>query len=108
MNNEPEVKVLSQGPNRGNLTPRRQGHVGREARRGNDANLYAGLFALGESAGLALSPGRLGYVYLARGQLRVNGLELGPGDAAALSGEAAIKLDAGQDAEVLVFDLAAR
>ena len=73
-----------------------------------DAKLYAGLFALGESAGLALSPVRLGYVYLARGQLRVNGLELGPGDAAALSGEAAIKLDAGQDAEVLVFDLAAR
>ena len=73
-----------------------------------DANLYAGLFAPGESARLALSPGRLGYVFLARGHLRVNGLDLGPGDAAALSGESAIKLDAGQAAEVLVFDLSAR
>lgn len=28
MSNEPEVKILNQGPDRGNLTPRRQGHVG--------------------------------------------------------------------------------
>ena len=34
------------------------------------------------------------------------GQALGTGDAALLSGEAALRLDAGRDAEVLVFDLA--
>ena len=36
------MKILSQSPDRGNLTPRRQGHVGREASRRGRARLYAG------------------------------------------------------------------
>jgi hypothetical protein len=73
-----------------------------------DASLYAGLFEAGESARLALPPGRLGYVFQARGELRVNGHALAAGDAAAFRDETAIELDGGEAAEVLVFDLAPR
>jgi hypothetical protein len=71
-----------------------------------DAALYAGLFDGAESALLALDPRRLAYVHVARGRLRVNGVELAQGDAAKLDGETSLQLDHGQDAEVLVFDLA--
>jgi hypothetical protein len=71
-----------------------------------DASLRAGLFEGDESLAMPLDPQRKTYVHLARGQLRVNGVELGAGDAAMLDGEAALRLDAGRDAEVLVFDLA--
>ena len=71
-----------------------------------DASLYAGLFDGGESATLALDAQRKAYVHVARGRLRVNGAELAAGDAALLDGESELRLDQGQDAEVLVFDLA--
>jgi quercetin 2,3-dioxygenase len=71
-----------------------------------DAALHAGLFDGGESAELALTPGRLTYVYLARGALDVNGLSLSAGDAASLEREAVLHLAQGHQAEVLVFDLA--
>jgi quercetin 2,3-dioxygenase len=70
-----------------------------------DARVHAGLFDAGESAELALAPGRLAYVQLARGALRVNGQELQAGDGASLSGESAVRIEGGSEAEVLVFDL---
>ena len=72
-----------------------------------DASLYAGLFDRGESARLAVAPGRKAYVHLVRGALRVNGQPLQGGDAALLDNEDGVALDGGHDAEVLVFDLAA-
>ena len=72
-----------------------------------DARLYAGLFDGAERATLALAPGRKGYVHLVRGSLQVNGQALAGGDAALLADETAVTLQGGQDAEVLVFDLAA-
>jgi hypothetical protein len=72
-----------------------------------DARLYAGLFDGDESATLALDPARMGYVFLARGALTVNGQALAAGDAALLSGESQVTLTQGAGAEVLVFDLAA-
>lgn len=71
-----------------------------------DAILYAGLFDAEESATLVLDPARKAYVHLVRGALKVNGHPLAAGDAALLEGEKSITLDAGRDAEVLVFDLA--
>jgi redox-sensitive bicupin YhaK (pirin superfamily) len=71
-----------------------------------DAALHAGLFDGAEAAQLALDPQRKVYVHLARGALRVNGAELAPGDAALLQGESTLRLEAGHDAEVLVFELA--
>jgi redox-sensitive bicupin YhaK (pirin superfamily) len=72
-----------------------------------DAAVYAGLFDGSESAQLALDPSRKGYVQLVRGALTVNGQRLKAGDAALLAGESQLTLADGQDAEVLVFDLAA-
>lgn len=71
-----------------------------------DASLYAGLFDGAESASLSLNPARKAYVHLVRGTLHVNGQVLGAGDAALLADESLLTLDHGQDAEVLVFDLA--
>ena len=73
-----------------------------------DARLYAGLFDGDEAARLELAPGRLGYVFVARGGLRVNGQTLAAGDGAALSAEPCVELSQAQSAEVLVFDLAPR
>jgi redox-sensitive bicupin YhaK (pirin superfamily) len=70
-----------------------------------DARMYAGLFGGGESAELALAPGRLGYVHLVRGELVVNGQRLTSGDALKLKDEPRVTLEQGHDAEVLVFDL---
>ena len=71
-----------------------------------DAWLRAGLFDGDERAERALDPARLAYVHLVRGSLRVNGCPLHAGDALRLDDESVLVLDAGQDAEVLVFDLA--
>ena len=72
-----------------------------------DARLYAGLFNGAETAQLALNPARKAYVFLIRGTLQVNGQTLQAGDAALLQSEPSLALSQGQDAEVLVFDLAA-
>jgi redox-sensitive bicupin YhaK (pirin superfamily) len=70
------------------------------------ARVYAGLFDGDERTRLALAPGRRAYVHVARGTVSVNGRRLAAGDAAKLVGESAVELDAGERAEVLVFDLA--
>ena len=71
-----------------------------------DAAIYAGLLSGDETATLPLQPGRKGYVQLVRGNVMVNGECLKAGDAAMLENEAQVSLSGGQDAEVLVFDLA--
>ena len=71
-----------------------------------DARLYAGLFDGAESASLALAPERKAYVHLVRGALRVNDIALSAGDALYVADESQLLLSDGQDAEVLVFDLA--
>ncbi len=71
-----------------------------------NARVYAGLFDGAERDTLALPAGRLGYVHLIRGALSVNGQRLAAGDALQLQGVERLQLDQGDDAEVLVFDLA--
>jgi quercetin 2,3-dioxygenase len=72
-----------------------------------DAHVYAGLFDGAETAELTLDPARKGYVHLVRGALEVNGQRLEAGDAVLLDRESRIAIANGDDAEVLVFDLAA-
>jgi redox-sensitive bicupin YhaK (pirin superfamily) len=69
------------------------------------ARMYAGLFDGDERATLPLAEGRLGYVHLARGAARINGHVLRAGDALKFENEAAVEIEAGDGAEVLVFDL---
>ncbi len=70
-----------------------------------DASLYAGLFDGDQQAVLNIAPGRLAYVHVARGALDVNGQRVVAGDAVKLSGEEKLKIEHGEQAEVLVFDL---
>jgi quercetin 2,3-dioxygenase len=71
-----------------------------------NAALHAGLFDGDEHAQIDLNPQRIVYVHLVRGSLRVNGTTLQTGDAVRLDRESKLALQGGQDAEVLVFDLA--
>jgi redox-sensitive bicupin YhaK (pirin superfamily) len=72
-----------------------------------DAALFSGLFDGEEQAELTLNPARKAYVHLIRGELEVNGQRLSSGDALRIENESHLTLRHGQDAEVLVFDLAA-
>ena len=72
-----------------------------------DARMYAGLFDGAEEASMPLGIGRLCYVHVARGSIRVNGQALKAGDAAKLVDESQLVLSGGDAAEVLVFDLSA-
>lgn len=69
------------------------------------ARLYAGLFDGDEQARLLIAVGRSVYVHVARGQVAINGLTLGAGDAVKMVAETALVVERGDQAEVLVFDL---
>lgn len=73
---------------------------------GADARIFAGLFNGDERAEFAVPAGRRVYVHVARGKVSVNGEALGAGDAAKIQDTATVTLDAGDNAEVLLFDLA--
>jgi redox-sensitive bicupin YhaK (pirin superfamily) len=70
-----------------------------------DATVYAGLFNGDEQAVLKVNRGRRVYVHVARGSLVANGTKLAAGDALKLSEATELTLNAGQEAEVIVFDL---
>lgn len=70
-----------------------------------DATLYAGLFDGAEHAEISIATGRLCYVHVASGSVAVNGQTLAAGDAAKLTDVSQVRLDKGENAEVLVFDL---
>ena len=72
-----------------------------------DAALYAGLLDADHRAQLSIARGRKAYVHLVRGALKVNGQALRTGDAAVMADETQIELSDAENAEVLVFDLAA-
>jgi redox-sensitive bicupin YhaK (pirin superfamily) len=71
-----------------------------------DARMYSGLFATDQTASLSLDAHRKAYVQVLRGALSVNGLAITTGDALLVEDETQLTFSHGQDAEVLVFDLA--
>ncbi len=71
----------------------------------SNTRLYAGLFDGTEHATHPLATERMAYVHVARGSITVNGEQLTAGDALMLRNEAAVTLNHGTQAEVLVFDL---
>lgn len=71
-----------------------------------DALLYAALIDAEESVTHALAAERKAYVHVARGSVMANGQRLGAGDALKVDGESQVVLDKGDQAEVLLFDLA--
>lgn len=70
-----------------------------------DASLYAALLDGAESVEHRLAAGRAAWLHVARGAVRVNGAPLSAGDAAAMAA-GPVRLDGGEGAEVLLFDLA--
>jgi len=71
-----------------------------------DVDLYAGVFATGDSTTLDLRLGRHAWVQMARGGATLNGQSFDEGDGAAFTEESRVELVAATDGEVLVFDLA--
>ncbi|HTR05757.1 MAG TPA: pirin family protein [Paraburkholderia sp.] len=70
-----------------------------------DARVYAGRFDGAETAKLEIGADRHAYVHVARGSVKLNGVELGEGDGARIRTERELSFTDGHDAEVLVFDL---
>jgi redox-sensitive bicupin YhaK (pirin superfamily) len=70
-----------------------------------DACVYGSLLGRGERVEHVLAAGRRAWVQVARGALLMNGQSLAAGDGAGISEEAALALQATEDAEVLLFDL---
>ncbi len=71
-----------------------------------DASLFVSDLDPGASLEFALQPDRHAWIQVARGALAVNGVELLQGDGAAVSEEPRLRLEAREDTEVLVFELA--
>jgi redox-sensitive bicupin YhaK (pirin superfamily) len=71
-----------------------------------DARVYAAVLDAGESVTHALADGRQAYVHVARGSVQLNGQALGAGDGAKIQGEPQLRLSEGQQAELLLFDMA--
>jgi redox-sensitive bicupin YhaK (pirin superfamily) len=74
---------------------------------GQDARLYASIPDPDATLNHALAPGRAAYVHLIRGELTVNGVALGAGDALKLRAAPLVTLTRARAAEVLLFDLPA-
>ena len=70
-----------------------------------NARVYAALVTADEAVNHALVPRRRAYVHIVRGSARVNGTPLMAGDAAKIEGETTVRVDHGDNAEVLLFDL---
>jgi redox-sensitive bicupin YhaK (pirin superfamily) len=70
-----------------------------------DAELLLAKLDSGDEVEHTLRPERHAWVHVATGEVAVNGQVLKAGDAAALSDESRVKLEARQQAQVLLFDL---
>ncbi|WP_321911587.1 MULTISPECIES: pirin family protein [unclassified Paraburkholderia] len=70
-----------------------------------DARVYAGRLDGAETAKVEVGADRYAYVHVARGSVKLNGVELGEGDGARIRSERELAFSDGHDAEVLVFDL---
>ena len=70
-----------------------------------DADLYIGALAKGQSAERDIASGRNAYAHVARGKVSLNGVAMDAGDGAKIAGEHHLKFDATEDAEVMLFDL---
>ncbi|MBD1869312.1 pirin family protein [Oculatella sp. FACHB-28] len=104
-----EQKTFSDAEKRGTLrlVGSRDGRDGSITIHQN-VDLYASVLSEGDTANHTLADGRVAWVQVARGAVQLNGQTLTAGDGAAISEESEITLQgAAEDAEVLLFDMAA-
>lgn len=72
-----------------------------------DLDLFVATLAKGDAVTHTLRPHRKAWVQVTRGTVSVNGASVAAGDGAALTDETEVRLAANDNAEVLLFDLAA-
>lgn len=72
-----------------------------------DADIHAGLLAKGESATHGTTSGRKLWLQVAKGSVRLNDTALAEGDGAAIEGERELRIEGLDNAEILLFDMAA-
>jgi redox-sensitive bicupin YhaK (pirin superfamily) len=83
-------------------------HDGREGslKIHQDVSVYNALLKGGEMVEHRLEPGRHAWLQVVKGTVELNGTKLGAGDGAAVSEESTLTIRAGDDSEVILFDLA--
>lgn len=101
-----EQKFFSDEEKRGRLrlVASRDGTAG-SVRIQQQAQIFAGLLADGESVQHTFAPGRCGWLHVVRGSVQLNGTELSAGDGVAIREESEIGISATSSGEVLLFDL---
>jgi redox-sensitive bicupin YhaK (pirin superfamily) len=72
-----------------------------------DGAVLAGLVRAGKTVRQSLAPGRVGYLVAATGTVTVNGVAVGTRDGVTITGETALEITAGADAEIVLVDVAA-
>ena len=70
-----------------------------------DADLFVGRLGPGDKISHTLKPNRHAWLHVAEGQIKLNGVVLNAGDAAAVSNESKLILESSASAQVLLFDL---
>jgi redox-sensitive bicupin YhaK (pirin superfamily) len=70
-----------------------------------DASVYAATLEGGQAISTDLRAGRKGWVQVADGSLKVNGIPLFKGDGLAIDGSGSLTFEQGKAAEFLFFDL---
>ncbi|NUP94653.1 MAG: pirin family protein [Planctomycetaceae bacterium] len=70
-----------------------------------DATIYGSLLDKDKTVTHELAPGRHAWLQLARGKVRLNGLELSAGDGASATAERKLEITALEPSEFLLFDL---
>jgi redox-sensitive bicupin YhaK (pirin superfamily) len=83
----------------------------RDAREGSvtvhqDVSLYGGVLGPRMQVEHRLAPGRYAWLQVARGRVRLGAETLEAGDGAAFSAEAAVRVEAVDESQILIFDLA--
>jgi redox-sensitive bicupin YhaK (pirin superfamily) len=83
-------------------------HDGREGslKIHQDVSVYNALLKGGEAVEHRLEPGRHAWLQVVKGTVELNGTRLGVGDGAAVSEETALMINAEEEAEIMLFDLA--
>lgn len=71
-----------------------------------DADLYIATPDAGRKITFTLRPDRHGWLHVARGRISLHGHTLGEGDGAAIEPGSTLDLNAEEDSEILLFDLA--
>lgn len=72
-----------------------------------DVELYATVLTENQQLKYSVSPGRSVYLQVARGSIALSGVLLEAGDAAKVDAQQQIEITAGEEAELLLFDLPA-